>query len=338
MPTLYRRKRVWYVNYTLNGRQLRKSTGTEDRKRAQIFLKKLELNLFTSQLTGKPIKSQTTLNNLFERYLIHVQSSSVPEYTRHVEWYLKTWLTYFTERGITRPESISTILANDFLSITIGSLSPKTKKEYLASLKACLNRAVAWDLLETNPISKMKPPARVIRKVRFLTNQEITNLLNNAPYDLKIAITILINTGIRLGELWALRWKDVDFPNKQIWIRSYDDFVPKGKKDRSVPLNTTALTTLEDLQQTRQDDDRFVYRLTCTHTRLSNKFGNYARKLGIKTRLHDLRHTFASHLVMAGTPLPVVRDLLGHSSITTTMIYTHLSPNIHKREVEKLRF
>jgi integrase len=62
------------------------------------------------------------------------------------------------------------------------------------------------------------------------------------------------------------------------------------------------------------------------------------KELKMKGRPHDLRNTFASHLSMSGTPIPVIQDFLGHSAISTTMIYAHLSPDIHKKEVSKLPF
>ncbi|UCC45784.1 MAG: tyrosine-type recombinase/integrase [Candidatus Zixiibacteriota bacterium] len=68
------------------------------------------------------------------------------------------------------------------------------------------------------------------------------------------------------------------------------------------------------------------------------RFRRLARRIGMIVRLHDLRHTFTSHWVMSGPPLPVVQELLGHAHISTTMIYSHLAPNIHRREVERLEF
>jgi len=208
------------------------------------------------------------------------------------------------------PENLSNLTVEDFITGELQGKSGKTKKEYLSALKGALNRAERMNLLVTNPIASVKNPKVIIRKVDFLSSQDVRRLVENAPIDLRPAIIILVNSGIRLGELWALRWIDVDFNSNQLLIRSYEEFVPKGKRDRSVPMNNDCLSAIQTLLSRRHPDQTNVYRLTCNAKRLSNKFGRYVRSMGMKVRLHDLRHTFASHLIMPGTPLPVVKELL----------------------------
>jgi site-specific recombinase XerD len=70
----------------------------------------------------------------------------------------------------------------------------------------------------------------------------------------------------------------------------------------------------------------------------SSSLACLAKKLGIKGTLHDLRHTFANHLAMNGVSIPIIKELLGHSDISTTMIYSHLSPDIHIAAIQKLQF
>ena len=338
MASLYRRGDTWYINYTVNGKRYRITTGTTSRKLARVALSDLEVKLFTRKVSPADPLGPLPIQEVFDRHLRRLSSTVVPDYLSHVKWHLAKWLNYFSLRQVLLASEITSACVDEFLTSELEGKSVKTKKEYLTSLKAALNRAVKAGLLEDNPIRNLQAPGKIVRKVRFLTEDEVALLLKHAPEDLRIAIVILSNTGIRLGEFWALRWKDVDFRNSQIWIRAYDGFVPKGRRDRSVPLNEPTLQVITNLASIRKNCDTFVYRLTCNKKRLSNKFGRYARKLGIQARLHDLRHTFASHLAMRGTPVPVIQELLGHASITTTMIYSHLSPNIHRQEIQKLRF
>jgi integrase len=338
MASLYRRGDTWYINYTVDGKRYRITTGTTSGKLARVALSDLEVKLFTRKVSPTNPHRPIPIQEVFDKHLQSLSSTVVPDYLSHVKWHLARWKEFLSLRHLLHAGDISCACVDEFLTSELAGKSVKTKREYLTSLKAALNRAVKAGLLKINPIQSVQAPGKIIRKVRFLTEDEVALLLRDAPEDLRVAIIILSNTGIRLGEMWALRWKDIDFRNSQIWIRAYDGFVPKGRRDRSIPLNEKTLRVISDLASARKEGDMFVYRLTCNKKRLSNKFGRYARGLGIRARLHDLRHTFASHLAMRGTPVPVIQELLGHAQISTTMVYAHLSPNIHRQEIQKLTF
>lgn len=338
MATLFKRRGIWYINYSYNGKQHRLSTKTSLKKLADIVLKDIELKLFKDEINDSAHKPDISLASILQRHLKYLFEHRNRDYANHVNWQLRQWLDYFESLGVFVPANLKGSHVEDFLTNNLRGKSGKTKKEYLSALKGALNRAVNIDLIDFNPIIAVANPKVIIRKVEFLRKQDIRKLIENAPTDLKLAIIILVNTGIRLGELWALRWIDVDFNSNQLLIRSYEEFVPKGNRDRSVPMNNDCLGAIQTLLSMRQPDQTNVYRLTCNAKRLSNKFGRYVRRMVMKVRLHDLRHTFASHLVMSGTPLPVIKELLGHAHISTTMLYSHLAPNIHGEQVRKLNF
>ncbi len=121
----------------------------------------------------------------------------------------------------------------------------------------------------------------------------------------------------------------------RVW--PYDSFSPKGKRPRQIPIVKSLKPIISKLGK-RKKPDNYVFRPFSSEHRLYKRFAAHVKRLGLKGTLHDLRHSFANYLAMAGTPIPVIKELLGHSDISATMIYSHLSPDIHKKEIEKLPF
>lgn len=242
--------------------------------------------------------------------------------------------------------------------------NPKTINRDVATLKAALQRAMDWELLETNPLARIKPlkiDKRAI--VRYLTPEETMRLQNilkardkrkreernsgnewrrERGYELlpelgeyadnlTPMIMLALNTGLRRGELWNLTWGDVDLKTKLITVHGKG---AKSKQTRHIPLNSTALKVLK----THKEDisplpslpvfGRHEFKNAFTSVLKSAKIDNF--------RFHDLRHTFASRLVMAGVPLNTVRELMGHASLEMTLIYAHLAPDNLRSAVDLL--
>jgi len=150
---------------------------------------------------------------------------------------------------------------------------------------------------------------------------------------------------MRTNELLNLRWSDIDFDKNTLLIRS-----SKTKDYRVLPMNKELCKTLLWLKDyyplphmdkivTRQDCQReYIFCMPDGRKLESVKksFNKACKKAGIKATPHVLRHSFASHLVMNGVDLVSVKELLGHSQISTTMIYAHLSASYKASTVEKL--
>jgi integrase len=129
----------------------------------------------------------------------------------------------------------------------------------------------------------------------------------------------------------------VDLEAGKLLVWPYEGFTPKGKRPRSVPLNRAAQNALERLCKSG-DGSEYVFRPYKSMFSIYEKFSDLLAAQGMTGTLHDLRHTFASHLSMAGVSIPVIKEYLGHSDIATTMIYAHLSPDHQHREIDKLKF
>jgi len=145
-------------------------------------------------------------------------------------------------------------------------------------------------------------------------------------------LILALNTGMRKGEILNLKWHDLDFKNNIIYIRQ-----SKSGEKREVPMNMLVRRTLIAVR--KHSESPFVFCNTNgeNYANVRKSFFTACKKSDIlKFRFHDLRHTFASHLVMGGVDLNTVRELLGHKSLEMTLRYSHLSPDHKQRAVSTL--
>lgn len=242
---------------------------------------------------------------------------------------------------------------------------PATVDRDYTTLRGALSRAVEWGLLATHPLARMKmlnaddegPP-------RYLTPDEEGRLLaaldareaklrddrrngnawraarHQAPLPdlsafpfadrLKPLVLLAMHTGLRRGELFKLAWADIDMANEMLSVRAAK---AKSGKLRHVFLNAEAMAVLRGWQRMAPDPDGLVFpgEGGAMLNNVKRSWASVLETAGIKGfRWHDMRHHFASKLVMAGVDLNTVRELLGHGSYAMTLRYAHLAPN-HKR-------
>jgi integrase len=241
-----------------------------------------------------------------------------------------------------------------------------------SALKAMLNRALDWGVIDSNPLAKLKPlredPSPI---VRYLDEQEEKALrgalqarqesqraercrynqwlqsrrhaplsdLTGEHTDYLLPFTLLaLNTGMRRGELFDLRMKDIDLKQKQLTVHGATS---KSGKTRHIPLTNEGIFLLTTwCNQNRLTPDSLVFPSPVSGVRFNNintAWKGLIKAAGIKKfRFHDLRHSYASKLVMRGADLYVIKELLGHASIDTTQRYAHLAPDQKARAVELL--
>jgi site-specific recombinase XerD len=206
-----------------------------------------------------------------------------------------------------------------------------TLNRELSCLKNLLRKAVEWGLLETNPardVSKLREPPG---KLEFLSEDETYLLIAACPEPLDRIVTVAVKTGLRRGELFALEWRDVDFDRGLIHVRQ-----SKNGDQRHVPMSAKAREAFIAQQKRGR---RLVGGVVSPYVFPSadggrrktfrNGLEKALRKAKIRRHIrpHDLRHTFASHLVMKGVDIRTVAELMGHRDIRVTMRYAHLAPH-----------
>jgi integrase len=232
-------------------------------------------------------------------------------------------------------------------------------------LRSVLSKAVLWHVIDHHPLGDLKPlKVNTNGSIRYLTEEEeacLRTALTRRDAQLKAArargnvwrrvrgyaemptldgnafgghltpmVLLSLNTGLRRGELFTLRWAEVNIHTKMLTVRGE---TAKSGQTRHLPLNAEALDVLQNWRQ-QVDGEGFVFPGK-SGGRLDNvrkAWDGILKAAGIGGfRWHDLRHDFASKLVMAGVPLNTVRDLLGHTTMTMTLRYAHLAPD-HKAE------
>jgi integrase len=205
-------------------------------------------------------------------------------------------------------------------------LAPATVNRELALLRSILRMALAWDELDKLPTFKL---SKEVAKKRFLTPDEITRLLEAcAPSKnqrLRDIVTVALHTGLRKGELLALRWEQIDMARGQIALGNDT----KSGHGRDVPMNSAVYAALAPLRADAGGLDA-TGRVWGTLKKMDAAYGAALRRakiLDAEVNFHTLRHTFASHFVMRGGSLVKLQVILGHASVRTTQIYARLSPD-----------
>ncbi|MHB0976162.1 MAG: tyrosine-type recombinase/integrase [Candidatus Aquicultorales bacterium] len=223
-----------------------------------------------------------------------------------------------------------------------AGLNAKTIRNHLTLLKSIFKQAVIWGYLKRNPAEYIKAPRAAHREMDFLTPDEIRVFLANVDAEHRAFFTTAVLTGMRLGELCALQWGDIDWHSGTIRVRRSiyrGAFVtPKSKRSiRAIGISPYLRHTLVEHKLSSPVSDLdlvFCNKLgmPLDQSNLRHRvFEPALRRAGLrKIRIHDLRHTFASLLIHQGENLKYIQSQLGHASISTTLDrYGHLMPDVH---------
>ncbi|MFW6047195.1 MAG: tyrosine-type recombinase/integrase [Candidatus Woesearchaeota archaeon] len=244
-----------------------------------------------------------------------------------------------------------------------GGLSKKTLLQHHRVLSKALKQAVQWQLINYNPAQAVPAPSPEKPEINTLTKEEIDTLLDasNGKWIYNF-IFVAVYTGMRRGELLGLRWKDINFNDKKIYIRqtlvtkSGEGKVfkkPKTKTSvRQIDISDRVIEVLKKVKKEQveyrllfgPDYNENLNLVFCNETGYpfspdtpGRRFKRIAQKINLDNyTLHDLRHSHATLMLKAGVHPKIVQERLGHSSINITLdTYSHVIPSMQKESVDK---
>lgn len=235
-------------------------------------------------------------------------------------------------QGIEDIKSISRMTINSYVrTLRERKLAPTSVIRKVASLRGFFKWATSSGILDKNPAATLEQPKTPQRLPKVVSVKEIDEMLHNNLTPLEhVIMELLYSCGLRVSELVNLKINDIDLSSK--YVRCFG----KGSKERIIPIGEQAKFVIKEFLPTRdflikkfglttknlliKDNGHFV-----TRQDIYNFIHNQGKLIHKNISPHTLRHSFATHLLENGADLRVVQELLGHSDVSTTQLYTHIS-------------
>jgi len=335
--SLYQRgkSKVWYYDFVYKGTRHAGCIGQVSRTTAKEELARKKTEVIEKRLNPAKARKSPRFEDFSKDYLEWSKANKKPR-------------SY--ERDGTSLVALRPFFTGKLLSDITPWLIEKYKKERkekgrsnqtvnleIACLKAIFSKAVIWKKATENPVKEVKMLRVNNTRVRFLDDEEEVQLLAECREHVRDLVVTALHTGFRRNELLSLRPEDVDFTRGLVSVRAG---YAKNGEGRSVPMTATLRDTLRKLVTKAQaSGSPFLFR-NChgePYRSIRTAFEHTVQRAGLKDfHFHDLRHTFASRLVMAGVDIRTVQELMGHKTIAMTLRYSHLSPDHKRKAMEAL--
>ena len=320
-----------------------------------------KLKLLLNLIPNVGAEEVVTLRFGYSEYKAYAEANLAEKSRMCIDTSFRHLIRHFSEHKILRDLGIRE--CEKFFA-EIKKQAPSGYRVYYRTLKAAFNKFVDWGYIATNPILKIKLPKQQKLKPVFIGEEELNKICEHIDLDVVRDISQLsFYTGLRLSECINLRWVNIDLQNKLLNVGD-EQFVTKARKVRVVPLcgqayeiiekrfentppcpaNGTSPETSSGQALLKEEGIKSGYvfakgngeRYTGDHISKRWKKGVRAAGMDGKIHFHTLRHSFASNLVQRGVLLYSVKELLGHSSLACTEIYSHLDIDSLREAINKL--
>jgi integrase len=355
----------WYIRWTENGKRRQRASHQPSYVLAKRMLLEIEARVARGMagIIEPDERQQLTVSQLCERFLKEYASPKVKNFARYRQFAasrLRRILPHIGEVRLGELNKAHVVKARDALG---KKYPPGTTRTTLIPLMAAFSWAVKQGLLDRNPAHGVERPPSPNAQLDFLSAEDVSRLVAEATcrvqketgaagllwHSRQVAVVLAVYTGMRKGEIFGLRWQDVNLDTGRLTIAHSYESTPKSGRARHLRLPSTLVPILREWREKCPptarglicpilDKGRWHMSMSASKMHGLPDLLKAARCQVVGRCWHMLRHTFASHYMMAGGSLLALSKILGHSSMTMTMIYAHLAPDYLDREMERVKF
>ena len=326
--TIYRRSHSWCVGFTVNGRRVRETVGPNKKIAERVLSLRMTQVLENRYFPPNRQLGRMPFKDFAQMYL--EREGPLLKSIRTERNRVLAWAREFGSRPL---RQITRAEMETWRRKKMTTCRPATINRDLSRLRRMFSLAVEWELLEESPMAGIRFLRENNARTRYLSLEESNRLIASCiePH-IRALVTIALHSGMRLGEILNLRWHDLDFAAGFILVRD-----SKNGESRQVPTDAT-LSALFRAYPHRPSTDLVFSSSSGGHiVDVRTGFQNAGKRAGlIDLHFHDLRHTFASQFVMSGGDLYILKEILGHKSITMTQRYAHLSPTYKVKAIDRM--
>ncbi len=355
----------WYIRWSENGKRRQLASHQPTFALAKRMLLEIEARVARGMagLIEPDLRQQMTVAELCDRFLKEYTSPRLKDlavYRQTAASRLRRVLPHIGHVRLGELSKEHVIKARDELG---KRHPPGTTRATLIPLMAAFSWGVKQGLLDKNPAHGVERPAPPNAQIDFLSADEVSRLVAESARQAQaetgisgllwrsrqVAVLLAVYTGMRKGEIFGLRWQDINPDTGRLTIAHSYGSTPKNGKVRHLRLPSALVSPMREWQAQCPPTARG---LVCPiwdkgSWHMSRSTGKThglpellkaARCQQVSRCWHMLRHTFASHYMMAGGSLLALSKILGHASMTMTMVYAHLAPDYLDREMERVKF
>ena len=334
--SVFKRGNIYWYEFWFQGQRVRESTGLRNRT-AAVHAEAIRRAELAEGRAGIVRRRKCPIFEAFVMAEFFPWSEQQHQaHPRTHERYVTSSKPLFAFFGNLRLDALAPAHVEKFKLERVSKISPAGTNRDLAALRVMLNLAKRQGYIGQNPVGEVKLFPEGPGIMRVVSHEEQEKYLAAANPLLWDVATLMVETGMRPEEVFRIQGENVHLDKRYL-------FVPRGKTRfarRNVPLTKAAIEVLKQRLARAKGPYLFSHRqdLNLPLTTVKTAHSRALRKAGIEPRfrLYDLRHTFGSRTAMAGVDLPTLRELMGHSNISTTMRYVHPTPEHKRNAVEKL--